>query len=304
MIEAREPRLEVFVASDDDPSASMLKRASRRPALLFSPGTLLKSTPRSGRLYQGRFIPKQQQTSLMEAAGIPTPRSALLTPELRLGPEWGDFVITKPTARGTSSTGLGVQLYRRSELRYRAPSDFPLEHPGRRGPMLVQHFIDTGAFPSHYRVCSLLGRALYSVKFWSDVQRPDLQTATNEELAMARIATNLSGGGRNRQLVAEDDVLDLAKRTHDMLPDIPLMGIDIVREAATGKLFVLELNAGGQVWHLSSEAGIPFRLNLAAQRGAPPEQAEHVGRSMIEEQFGLFDIAAETLAAKTLAEAQ
>jgi hypothetical protein len=35
-------------------------------------------------------------------------------------------------------------------------------------------------------------------------------------------------------------------------PRIPILGCDIIREAPTGRLFAIEVNAGGNVWHISS----------------------------------------------------
>jgi len=34
------------------------------------------------------------------------------------------------------------------------------------------------------------------------------------------------------------------------------MGIDIIRDKDTGRLFALEFNSGGRVWHLSSHHGL------------------------------------------------
>jgi len=43
-----------------------------------------------------------------------------------------------------------------------------------------------------------------------------------------------------------------AASVHAVFPDMPLLGCDIVREHATGRLHAIEVNAGGNVWHLSS----------------------------------------------------
>ncbi len=54
-------------------------------------------------------------------------------------------------------------------------------------------------------------------------------------------------------------MLALAKAAHDALPEIPLKGCDILREASTGALYVIELNSGGNTWHFSSDYSLPFR---------------------------------------------
>jgi hypothetical protein len=40
------------------------------------------------------------------------------------------------------------------------------------------------------------------------------------------------------------------------LPRIALLGVDVIRDAQTGKLYVVELNASGWVWHFSSPLGL------------------------------------------------
>ena len=50
---------------------------------------------------------------------------------------------------------------------------------------------------------------------------------------------------------------------------ILLLGIDIVRDAFTGRLYVLEVNSGGYVWHFTSRMGLgvqkQFGLNFESQ---------------------------------------
>jgi hypothetical protein len=38
--------------------------------------------------------------------------------------------------------------------------------------------------------------------------------------------------------------------------DLPSLGIDIIRDAETKELFVVELNSSGWNWHLSSDVGL------------------------------------------------
>lgn len=51
-----------------------------------------------------------------------------------------------------------------------------------------------------------------------------------------------------RSLVSDDSVLDLAARAASVFPARPNVGVDIVRDAETGNLFVLECNIGN-VWN-------------------------------------------------------
>ena len=61
-----------------------------------------------------------------------------------------------------------------------------------------------------------------------------------------------------RSLCFEADVLALAKRVSQAFPDNPVLGVDIVRDRKSGQLFVIEANASGSVWHLSSNFGQAF----------------------------------------------
>jgi D-alanine-D-alanine ligase-like ATP-grasp enzyme len=68
-----------------------------------------------------------------------------------------------------------------------------------------------------------------------------------------RIASN--SGPRRSTPCFDEDVLDLARRTFRAFPEIPVQGMDIIRDVHTGQLYVLEVNPGGATWHLSSSLG-------------------------------------------------
>jgi hypothetical protein len=52
---------------------------------------------------------------------------------------------------------------------------------------------------------------------------------------------------------------------HAAVPEIPLKGCDFLREASTGKLYLIELNAGGNTWHFSSAYGAKLRAQLGPE---------------------------------------
>ena len=82
------------------------------------------------------------------------------------------------------------------------------------------------------------------------------------------------------------------------LPDLPVLGIDMIREEGTGELFALECNAGGNTWYFTSEIGSGVRDDPGCL--APDAvQRNEIGRQMLVSQFGAFDIAAEVLVRKT-----
>ena len=61
-----------------------------------------------------------------------------------------------------------------------------------------------------------------------------------------------SGKGSIFSLVDEPELNELARRAHRAFPTIPVLGIDMVRDIETGRLYVIEVNAGGFTWHVSS----------------------------------------------------
>jgi hypothetical protein len=287
-----DPRIETFVVNATMPNSYTRRKAADRPTLVCSPAPLTKFAPARGRVYQGRVIPKLEQLRLLSLAGVPAPRTTVLRPETRLDPaEWGEFVIVKPTDLASSSHGNGIQLMRTSRVRYTSPRDYPADHPGRRGPMVVQRFVNTGNYVSLFRVLTLFGEPLYSAWFHSREPRVPLD-ASDEDIERGVIATQ-GLTARETDFIAPEGVLAMARRADAAIPDVPLKGCDIVREEATGALYVLEVNPGGNTWHFSS--GI-----LAEQRAR--RGPEHEQRRM--RQFDAFRAAARALVARTNAEAE
>src|SRR5437667_7279551 len=66
----------------------------------------------------------------------------------------------------------------------------------------------------------------------------------------------VNGMERKLTLVYDEAVIALASAVSVRFTQIPVMGIDIIREHATGELHVLELNSSGRTWHLSSDHGL------------------------------------------------
>src|SRR5262245_46383111 len=78
------PEIEVFIARNDLPNSVTRRRAGTRPTLIFSPGQLLQFRPTRGKLYAGSPIPKLEQVARFKAAGVPTPASVEITPDVSL----------------------------------------------------------------------------------------------------------------------------------------------------------------------------------------------------------------------------
>lgn len=285
-IAATAPEITVMIATTRQHDPVVAELASRRPTLVVSPTRLGAFKPRRGRIYQGRMISKDEQLERLAALGISVPRTAKLVPGLSLDPAvWGSHVIIKPSS-WRSSHGVGLPILPTDKLSFRGPEHYPEGHPGRMGPLMVQQFIDTGPTARNYRVNTLFGRPLYCLLNMLTDRLPDLEFIT-EEFQSGAIATNPADASKRKlELVAEKDVIELAFRCHAAFPDVPLKGVDIIRDHKTGQLYVLELNCASNTWHISSDYFAPFRTGATTKE------------KMIA-QFGAWDVAAAVLIERT-----
>jgi hypothetical protein len=287
LIVERAPDIEVFIASTGGPCSATRKRAAHRPTLVVSPTPLFAFRPARGKVYQGMSLLKTEQMRRLEAAGLPVPDWELLDPDTTIDPaRWGPFTILKP-AFGTF--GKGILLVRTCDVQDGAESHFalPAGHPGRQNQIIAQQFIDTGPYPAEYRVLTLFGRPLYCNRIVATEPRPWLDPNTPIKLSINAL-TNYP-----RHWVSEpnfdEDVLDLARNTAAALAEVPVHGIDVVREAQSGKIYVLEANPGGNTWHLSSDQGKAFQQHFNVDLYA---------------QFDALSVAADVLIEKTRSEAE
>lgn len=253
-----------------------------------------------GPVLRNQAIGKFGQQDLFRRNRIATPPAAPFSFGMALDPiMFGDFVVLKPGDLAKTSKGDCVFLFRRKRLAALSEQDLPPGHPLRqdRQSFIVQRFIDTGSFPCHYRVQTMFGRVLYCWRQTLRAERPPLD-APDSAIESAVVASQ--GGERIFELCAEDDVLELARAVHRALPDMPILGIDIVRDHSSRKLYVLECNAGGNTWHFSSKMGATCRASLGGFPGCTPEEADARGRLALINQFGAFERAADVLVAQTL----
>lgn len=283
------PDIGSFIASNDIPSSVTRRRASRLPTLIFSPGNLLEFRPLRGKVYAGSPIPKLEQIARFKAAGLPVPESAEIRPNLVLPAEFGSHVVVKP-GHSEASHGHHLILTRRDAVRFKPKEAYPDDHPGRYGSMFAQRFIDTGPFVSHHRVLTLFGAPLLAFKTASKVARAPLDSA-DDILATVAVKARRRDGPIAREWTPDSDILELARRTYSALPEIALQGVDIVREASSGKLFVLEANPGGNTW-IFSKGDMTTRLEKA------------LGVERLTDQFDAFRTAAKVLIERTRAEAE
>jgi hypothetical protein len=282
-IELNAPDIEVAIANNRHRNPVTARWQVRRPSLVFSPVRLIDFVPRGGAVYCGRIMGKDEQLQRLSSIGILTPKTAILSSASSFDPgEWGDYVIVKPN---NMNSGNGVRLVRTVDLSARYDELTAIANDR----FLVEPYIDHSedGYPTAYRVLSMFGRALYCTRNgWGSKRRPLAEIAADP---LGIIASNSdTPGGHTHSLCNDPQIISLAERTHEAFPECPVLGVDIIRDIQSGRLYVLEVNPHGAVWHLSS----PF------SKDADPAYV----RSRYA-QFNALDLAADLLIRKTRAEA-
>lgn len=277
-IRASTDSIEVFIAENGSLNMRVARRAADRPTLVVCPAPLDMFRPRRGRIFQGQWIGKIEELKRIAAAGLPLPAWRIVTPGTDMSAqEWGPAVVVKPSYGGQNRD---IALMPTLQVKYVGPKDLPEGHRGKHGPMIAQRFIDTGPLLPEYRVLCLFGEPLYAIELKSPAP-VEAHWPPGEQQPV-----NLSALLTQRSITFTDapDVLDLARRIHAAMPDVATTGCDILREAATGKLFAMEANCKGLSWHLSSATG---------RRQQAESNIDFYG------QFGAIDVAARILAERT-----
>jgi hypothetical protein len=284
IIERKAPDIEVRIANNGERNSATARWQVRRPSLVFSPVRLLEFSPRGGAVYCGHVLGKDVQIRRMSAIGVPTPRTVVLSSLRSFDPdEWGEYVIVKPN---NSNSGVGVTLVRTIDLAARC-DELNAANPDQ---LIVEPYIDHSkdGYPTTYRVLSLFGRALYCLEIRWGNQRPPLADIAGDPLGI--IASNSSAvGGRTFSLCYAPEIISLGEEAHKAFPECPVIGVDIIRDSQSGRLYVLEVNPHGAIWHLSST--ISRKLDPALVRG-------------LYTQFNALDLTADLLIQKTRAEAR
>ena len=210
-----------------------------------------------GKIYAGALIPKDVQLRRLSEARIPVPDFAVLGSGFELDRDrFGALVMVKPT--GSTSHGRGIEMVRTETLAGSKWREHPAVQAGE-SPMIVQRFIDTGEFPSHYRILTLFGEPIFAFRAVSTVRRPALDAAPDTLAAGPFMAKH---GQRRLVIPVEDDALDLARQTFNAISEVALHGIDIIRDAADGRMYVLEINPGGNTWSFSSHWAEQLKTEL------------------------------------------
>lgn len=205
-----------------------------------------------GRFMTGVRLHKVGEYARLDAAGIPVPKWTIIAPDTRLDPaDWGPYVVEKPSA---GRVGANIRVRRTSRVRYTPPESFPLDHYGRKGPMLAQRFIYTGHWPTNYRVVTLFGDTLLCYRQKTVSRGSPLTGRWNfRETGGVNIISNTKD--MKVELVKDAQVIELAERAHRVaFRDFPVLAFDIIRDLETGELSVLECHAHG-TWTFSTNGG-------------------------------------------------
>ena len=227
-----------------------------RPALTVGFELARKRRFLIGEILHCPRLAKHVEQEKLRAAGVQVPDWAVLSPGTTLDPAaWGPYVVVKPTA---GRVGQEVRIRRTERVRYAPAESFPKEHPIQDGPLMAQRFIYTGRWAVSYRVCTFLGRALYCCRVEQSHEKRPLESRFD--------FGGPAGGGiqiiapsktSSYALVDDREVISLAERAHQLaFPDYPYLGFDLLRDADSGEVSVIEANSGGAVLHLSSKGGI------------------------------------------------
>jgi hypothetical protein len=242
------PDIEVRIATNGQPNSVTARWQVRRPSLVFSPIHLINLTPRGGAIFCGHIMGKDEQLRRLASIGILTPRTAMLPSAGSLDSlERSDFIIVKPN---NSNSGKGIKLIRFTDLSERYDELTALAKPNDQ--VLVQPYIDHAedGYPTAYRVLTMFGRVLYCARNRWAQKRPPLTQIAADPFGV--IATNNESMGPVGSICNDPEIVSLGERAHDAFPECPVLGVDIIRDVQTGRLYVLEVNPHGNVWHLSS----------------------------------------------------
>ncbi len=240
---------------------------------------------RRGTILRNEVLSKIEQQTIFRKHAIPAPPAAPFSFGLKLDPIlFGDFVILKPLDIMLQSKGEGIYVMRRARVEQLTAQSFASGHPIHRPfTYMVQKFIPTGDYAKSYRVSTYLAAVLYALIYQAKSPSPPL-TSPDHVLDTGDFTQK-----HDRSVVPgyEDDVLELARKVAAAFATIPLLAIDIIRDVRTSKLYVLEVNPGGNTWHFSSRM-------WAERRQKEPELIE-----AMKKQFGAFDVAARALLEST-----
>ena len=258
-VEEFDPAVHAVVV-EDKPGWSV--ELSNRPTLFFSPA-LIRNRPRiPGRIACGYPLSKSEEYAILAEAGIPVPRWVTLRedePPNLAG--FGDYVVRKPDY---GAKGAEVRIVKRERVRWKR---VVTSAAGPSPTLLVQEFIYTGLWPVSYRVNTLFGRVLYCMRITGNANRPALRGPFDFDSRGSGNSVSIVSNVRDSMAEFCDDVdiIGFGERAARAFPDLPMLGVDVLKEISTGRLFVTEVNAPGHNWNFSREFRDNIGIDVAQQ---------------------------------------
>ena len=280
LIGARAGDVRVFIVDTKEADWADARFERGAPTLTVAPMPIKRFSPPPGAVCHGYEFPKDEQYRRLARLGVPVPDWTVIAPGTVLDPQqWGPYVVVKPAL---GRKGAEIHIKRAGRVRYRPPESFAERHPARRAPLLAQRFVYTGKWPSNFRVVTFFGRALLCWRCEAAHRHVPLHSRWDFK-AKGGITVVSNKRDSSYALARDADVIALAEKAHAGFPDQPLLGTDIVRDADTGELYVIECNPRGDAWLVSSDMGRMIEqangLDFARQFGA----LEVAARALIEE---------------------
>lgn len=248
-----------------------------RPALVYSAMALRHLRPLRGAVLQGSHLTKIQEMERLERAGIPVPRWRPVTRESP-PPDvtgFGPYVVMKPE---DGKRGADVRIVRSEKVRFLDPRT-RVAAPTQR--WIAQQYVHTGPWPTSQRVVTLCGVPLYATRSRADHARKPIRDATDFGSGGKSIVA--SHVGCTIEFCYDADILALAERTACAFPEIPLLGIDILRDAESDALHVIEVNSSGQCWGFSSGLGNSMQERLGHRYESQFDAFARAARVLIEQ---------------------
>jgi len=255
-----DPAIRTFVVVD---AAGWETDLPPRPTLVFSPALLRHRPATPARICCGYPLAKSDEYRILERAGIPVPRWITLeqgeTPDLSA---FGNYVVRKPDY---GAKGAEIRIVRRDRMRWK-PVVTSAAGPSPR--LLVQEFVYTGPWPVSYRVNTVFGRVVYCLAIKGNASRPPLAgpddfAARGAGGETASIVANARDS--SAQFCMDADIIGLGERAARAFPEMPMLGVDILKDALTARLFVTEVNSLGHNWNFTPEFAAAFRVDIEQQ---------------------------------------
>jgi hypothetical protein len=293
-IEALAPDMRAFVATNSQPNKEINDAIRSEPTLVFSPLPLNVFEPARGKIYQGGSVDKVSQFRRLVEIGVATPKTKLLEKgDVFPLDAWREFVVLKPNAAKLQSNGKMTYRIATKKLNYDLAIAGMFDQYNIEGGTLVQDYINTGPELEYQRVLTLFGEPLYALS--NHLTKPIDLKASDYPTGTVAIATQAYPSERKAAtMISDSRYLDIARSAYPAFPDRALQAIDVIRDHDTDKLYILEMNLGGNTWHFSSRM-----INQVV--GSPKRRAEFRKKKL--QQFGAFDVAARVLAEKARQEA-